>query len=1598
MSSSPRAVGSSPHHREEAERQRSRRQSGAASLEPLENRLLLSDVPHLVCDCDTTCGIGAWGSVVWDHNLYVGGDTGLYRLDPRSGEATLIKSITFREGSPIFVPMDGGFLFSIRSKGLWWSDGTAAGTVQLSQTTIGSYLALGAITFFSGFDAESDFELWKTDGTPAGTVRVKDIQPGSSLSSSPSGFVAAGGRVYFTAQSPVTWARQLYVTDGTADGTHVVEPLVSAGFTMNNWVSHSPVSVGDSVYLTDSQGVLWRTNGTAAGTWRVTDTGGWDPYGVCELIALEGSLFFGARGSGYNTEALWRTDGTPQGTRLVKDFGYTDTAPANFANVNGRLYFSAYEPASGIELWTSDGTTDGTRRVADLTPGTGSSSPYSLTDVDGTLFFGTRKDSIQTLWRSDGTSEGTRSLMESPLPFGTLHRVEDVVCFWTRAGLFVSDETAAGTRAIAGLPTGSIDPRQSLEAGGIVYFTATSASTGRELWKTDGTAAGTMLLKDIYAGIPSSSVANMTDLNGALVFTAWDAASGCELWRSDGTPEGTFRLKDIDPGIGSGVNSDATAFAQIGSTLYFVARDGSRWAIWKTDGTTDGTRQVSANGQFVDGPLELTVVGDTVFFCANGGGENELWRTDGTEAGTRLVKRLRYYFPLGGSCLQALVEHEGVLYFSANDSEHPSPGMWRSDGTSDGTFWIADVPPDGNPEESNRPSRLSVGGVLYYVRTDAQHGSELWRTDGTTEGTGLVCDIVPGTVGSRPMRLAEVNGMLMFFTRGGLWRTDGTSEGTVMLKALLDLPVTPSVVVDDRLFFTAWTTDGGYGLWCSDGTAAGTKLVPGLSRAPLDGTWVTGGCTDRLYFTHDDGHTGRELWVLPVAPLVRVANTRVYEGGDGFELRVDLTLSRASSQTVTVRVSTFDGSAVAGEDYLPLDGEVVVFQPGQTTQTVAIKILGDGALEADETFALVLGEPTNADVQAAPGELLLLNDDVLELSGGHAAEDAPAGTGVGSLLLHGVPPGETPSFTLVDGAGDTHNNLFEIRGSEILLTGELDRESQASLSIRVRSELSDGTSSESILRVTVDDVNEAPRAESQRLMLTRSASLSGRVSGSDPEGESLSYSIVAPPSHGRLELTDDGAFSYVPEAGFVGSDTFLFATFDGVWLSEPAQVTLQVFRVESLTLAQPLVFMDADGDLVTIKLKGAGAGTAYFAATGWCDLSNLVLKATNEASVLTVTAKGPAGRTQLGGIDSHGRPMRGILAPTAALQGAVLIGPSLVGAAITLQFDVIQDARIELGMPLKSLTASAWLDADATPDVLSAPAIGCVTIKGSRATALRPAVRGDLQADLHTSRLGTLSVRGLWDGAELTVDGYDERTGLSIKSITAGGVGTVNASLTGGLAKLRVSQWQSGIIAAGWIGSVRSKADAGLGTRGNFGADLQLTGEALPDGRLTLASVTIGGDLEGACWDVRSGSVGKLLVGGTATGSIVRSAGNVRSITLGAAVSSDFGAGVDLDVLRTQRHADAVSAPVGVISAFTVKGLKLPPGTPVPRFFIDSCISAGIGKLSLLNWDGQGGLYAPAGAVRSVTHRDTAEPLNKWTWPPPITQLSSGPDEFIHIL
>ena len=410
-----------------------------------------------------------------------------------------------------------------------------------------------------------------------------------------------------------------------------------------------------------------------------------------------------------------------------------------------------------------------------------------------------------------------------------------------------------------------------LQCGNHWFFRATTPNAGDELWKTDGTPSGTVLVKDINPGIDGSNINYLVCVNGIVYFCADDGSTGLELWRSDGTTVGTTLLLDIEPGADS---SEPMHLEAMGGKVYFSAKDqifGRE--LWCTNGTAIGTFHIKDINTGTNDSAPVALIADTssnsVYFSADDGRSgSELWKTDGSILGTTLVKDI--YPGAQGSSIRQMVQLGAIVIFSAN---HPTHGteLWKTDGSATGTTLIADINPSGNSSPLLTTSEV-LGSTLYFAASDGSSGIELWQTDGTTAGTRLAVDINPGPASSVPLFLHR-NGSSLFFAATGstsngreLWRyTNGSSY---MVKDISPGSSSSSPFgfsnLGNQVVFTANNPSTGYELYLTDGSPAGTVQIKDIQSGPEGGLpyWLTPISRNKVLFSCSDGDQqhGTELW------------------------------------------------------------------------------------------------------------------------------------------------------------------------------------------------------------------------------------------------------------------------------------------------------------------------------------------------------------------------------------------------------------------------------------------------------------------------------------------------------------------------------------------------------------------------------------------------------------------------------------------------------------------------------------------------------------------------------------------------------------------
>ena len=409
--------------------------------------------------------------------------------------------------------------------------------------------------------------------------------------------------------------------------------------------------------------------------------------------------------------------------------------------------------------------------------------------------------------------------------------------------------------------TKSSNPEQITDLFGLVIFAAVHETYGWEMWRSDGTAAGTTLLRDISSS--ATTRPGVLGVAGRYLYFAHERTNfGVELWRTDGTTAGTVLVKDIRRGTES---SYPFGYAVMGGNLYFTAFELTNGReLWRTDGTTSGTVLVAdiLEGDGGSNPGDMTALQGQVYFRANDGKLGyELWRTDGTRKGTQLVKDIDPVVNASSSPTEIFV-FEGNLYFRATDGKSGLE-LWRSDGTETGTWRVRDI---RSGSGSSYPMNFTVLGdqILF-----AANG-ELWITDGTNVGTKLLRDIRSRN-SSSPSSFVRVGERIFFYayhdTFGReLWRTDGTYNGTVMVKDLAVGGSSSSFTMNliaagsRHLWFFRAQQNVPFKLWRSDGSSAGTTALGGPE--PLSSVGNLTLSSGKIFFAAGNPTVGAELWVI----------------------------------------------------------------------------------------------------------------------------------------------------------------------------------------------------------------------------------------------------------------------------------------------------------------------------------------------------------------------------------------------------------------------------------------------------------------------------------------------------------------------------------------------------------------------------------------------------------------------------------------------------------------------------------------------------------------------------------------------------------------
>lgn len=519
-----------------------------------------------------------------------------------------IRYLTNVNGTLYFRADDGPSgheLWRINSSGVADIVNSAAGHGGVVPGVIGSYplylTNAGGTLYFSADDRVNGRELWRVNSSGLAEL-VEDAIPGGGINpgmdgSHPRNMLKAGETVYFSAGDALNGAELWRINSlGFAE---IVEDMIPGGGIAPGASSSTPSNLtnvngilyfnaNDSMYGGSGLG-LWRVNSSGIAE-QVDDNTPGDGIGTGNpnpqyLTVSSGTLYFSAD-DGVNGRELWRVnasgtaeiieDGIPGGGL---EPGAASSYPRYLTDVNGVLYFTKIlDEVNGTELWRVNGSgmaeiVEDSLPGAGIRPGTASSYPRSLTNVDGKLYF-SANDGVNgsELWHIN--SSGIAEMVEDSISGGGIN-------------------PGAGSSAPYLQARGIVN--------GLLYFSASDGTNGQELWRVSNSGIAEIVEDSvpgggIRPGSAGSSIGYLTNVAGVLFFRASDGTNGSELWsiNSSGLAE---MVEDGIPGGGirpGSSGSEPRNLVNISGTLFFTANDGTHGvSLWKAT-TVQPTEVVDA--------------------------------------------------------------------------------------------------------------------------------------------------------------------------------------------------------------------------------------------------------------------------------------------------------------------------------------------------------------------------------------------------------------------------------------------------------------------------------------------------------------------------------------------------------------------------------------------------------------------------------------------------------------------------------------------------------------------------------------------------------------------------------------------------------------------------------------------------------------------------------------------------------------------------------------------------------------------------------------------------------------------------------------------
>jgi trimeric autotransporter adhesin len=837
-----------------------------------------------------------------------------------------------------YTEINGTVFFTTNTSGgfdglrLWKTDGTANGTIKISEQKVVNssfYVFNSELYYFAYDDLLQPTQLWKTDGTnltlvkdtfgvrklyflnnsicfldSQGLMKLENNASISLIKAFPSSYILLNNDpiffnntliyfLYFTNQKRI----QVWSSDGQSVNTTAIKTIEDSYMVEYAELKNKEtvainnkgfffISSYDSNYYIHTD--LWATDGTNLGTTLMKNVSINQDfatfYKTSYLSGFQDKILFFS-----NSKDLWISDGTTNGTQNLKTF--QDISNSNFSSffghLNNKFYFTANNFNNDYELWQTDGTSTGTTLLKNLNPIKSSYPNYFIT-ISNKLYF---EANTNELWQSDGTEVGTIFLKNVPKPssyandvpirFPYIYTSNNKLIFsnydnQTDFEPWISNDFDQNPNLLKNIETTSKGSKASdvkLKVGNIWYFNG-SDYRGSELWKTDGTDAGTTIVKDINIGMKGVTIKEMVNVGNQIFFTGQlTDEKNIRLWKSDGTDAGTVEIN-----INNGDNiylANPYLLVTTNDKLYFVGyykNAGS--VVWISDGTDSGTQQLAPSKIINRTPRSLAVANNKLFFTID---DLELWVSDGTEINTKRV--IDNYIDNTPLYPTKLIEFQNKLYFFSSYVEPINQchkALFVSDGTQTGTTIIKSF---NCNEVSSFPFLDKTNDKLFFSTFFSSYPSftyDLWACDGTTSGTAKLKTFLSNQLIQYSINTArDRNLFYMSFNilgnpaKANLWCSNGTVSGTNLILQK-DTPYlmtfSQGASFDNKFYFEIFDYNYGEELWSSNGTIAGTNLVSEV-QSGVNSSYIGNfmNFDRKLLFLANDGVHGKELWQYSLA-------------------------------------------------------------------------------------------------------------------------------------------------------------------------------------------------------------------------------------------------------------------------------------------------------------------------------------------------------------------------------------------------------------------------------------------------------------------------------------------------------------------------------------------------------------------------------------------------------------------------------------------------------------------------------------------------------------------------------------------------------------